>query len=163
MAEPVWVDDERFDLAYHVRGLGEAQGPLTRARFDVLADRVLSEPLDRTRALWRLHLAPALEDGTVGMVMKIHHAMVDGKSAVELALLLLDVDPDAPAPADAGEWTPLPAPSGARLAVDAVLERGGESLRMVREAARLARSPRLAGTLSRATLSLREDLLRPAP
>jgi diacylglycerol O-acyltransferase len=163
MAEPVWVDDERFDLVHHVRGLGEAQGTLTRARFDMLADRVLSEPLDRTRALWRLHIAPRLADGTIGMVMKIHHAMVDGKSAVELGLLLLDVDPDAPAPEPVDDWKAAPAPRGARLAVDAVLEAGAESLRMVRGAFRLAASPRLAGTLSRATLSLREDLLRPAP
>ena len=163
MAEPVWVDDDRFDLGYHVRGLGEAQRPLTRARFDALADRVLSEPLDRTRALWRLHLAPELADGTVGMVMKIHHAMVDGKSAVELGLLLLDLDPDAPAPEPADDWSPAPAPGATRMAVDAVLERGAESLRMARGMARAATSPRLAGTLSRATLSLREDLLRPAP
>ncbi|MCW3065467.1 MAG: wax ester/triacylglycerol synthase family O-acyltransferase [Solirubrobacterales bacterium] len=163
MAEPVWVDDERFDLAFHVRGLGEAQLPLTPARFGTLADRVLSEPLDRTRALWRLHFAPELTDGTIGMVMKIHHAMVDGKSAVELGLLLLDLDPEAPASATEDDWRPARAPRAARMAVDAVVERGAESLRMARDVARAATSPRLAGTLSRATLSLSEDLLRPAP
>ena len=94
--------------------------------------------------------------------MKAHHAMVDGKSAVELALLLLDLSPDAPeAPAD--DWVPQPAPSSARLALDAMVDAGGESLRTAAGFARAAASPRLAGTLRRAALAVGEDLLRAAP
>ena len=67
---------------------------LARAEFDARADAVLSSPLDRSHPLWEIHLAPRLEDGSVGLVMKIHHAMVDGKSALAVALLLLDLDPE---------------------------------------------------------------------
>ena len=105
--EPVWVDDEQFHIAAHVVAMSDPEEVLPRARFDELADICLSTPLDRSRALWRIELAPKLDDGTIGLVMKIHHAMVDGKSAVELALLLLDVsedadhgDPDDPPPLD---------------------------------------------------------------
>jgi WS/DGAT/MGAT family acyltransferase len=167
MAEPVWVDDERFDVAHHVVGLSEPGETVSRSRFDELADLVLSEPLDRARALWRVHLVPRLSDGGVGLVMKAHHAMVDGKSAVELALLLLDVSPDAAAPEPDAAWRPRRAPGSTRLALEALVERGGEPLRMAGGMARLAASPdrgvRLAGTLRRAALAVGEDLARPAP
>lgn len=161
-AEPVWVDDERFDVAEHVVALAEPGQVLTRSRFDELCDAALSLPLDRRRALWSLHVAPQLDDGSLGLVMKAHHAMVDGKSAVELALLLLDLSPDAPE-AQADDWAPRPAPSSARLALDAMLDSGGESLRAAAGFARAVTSPRLAGTLRRAALAVGEDLLRPAP
>jgi len=161
-AEPVWVDDERFDVAEHVVALAEPGQVLARARFDELCDAVLSLPLDRSRALWSLHVAPQLEDGSLGLVMKAHHAMVDGKSAVELALLLLDLSPDAPE-AQADDWVAQPAPSSARLALDAMVDTGGESLRAAAGFARAVASPRLAGTLRRAALAVGEDLLRPAP
>lgn len=161
-AEPVWVDDERFDIAEHVVALAEPGQVMRRSRFDELCDAVLSLPLDRGRALWSLHVAPQLEDGSLGLVMKAHHAMVDGKSAVELALLLLDLSPDAPE-ATADDWVPQPAPSSARLALDAMVDAGGESLRTAAGLARAATSPRLAGTLRRAALAVGEDLLRAAP
>lgn len=167
LGEPVWVDDESFAVERHVVAMSEAHELLPRARFDDLADLCLSRPLERDRALWRIELAPALEDGTMGMVMKVHHAMVDGKSAVELALLLLDGAQDAALPADDESWAPREAPGTRRLAIDALTDAGGESLRAVRGAARLASSPRsgvrLADTLRRAALAMSEDVLRPAP
>ena len=100
MGEPFWVDDEAFDIARHVVPLCDPDDRPDRRRFHALCDRALSEPLDRTRPLWRVYLAPKLADGGAGMVAKIHHALVDGKSAVEVALLLFDVTPGGdPAPA----------------------------------------------------------------
>ena len=166
IAEPVWVDDEQFDVAHHVLGLAEAGETLTRARFDELCDRALSQQLPRGRALWRVLLAPRLDDGTIGLVMQVHHAMVDGKSAVELALVLLDISPDEPPPPP-DDWEAAPGPSSTRLALDALADRGGESLRFAGGLARMAVSPargvRLADSLRRAALTVGEDVLRPAP
>ena len=133
--------------------------------FDARADAVLSSPLDRTHPLWEIHLAPRLEDGSVGLVMKIHHAMVDGKSALAVALLLLDLDPNAPEPALPAEaWAGDRAPGPARLAVEALVESGAEPLRALGRAARAAGSPpRLGGTLRRAALAVGEDVARSAP
>lgn len=167
LADPVWVDDERFNLGYHVEALAGDDEPISRARFDELADLALSEPLDRSRALWRILVAPRLEDSNLGLVMKAHHAMVDGKSAVVLALLLLDVAPgDAPAETD-DAWRARPAPGAARMTLDALADRGREPLRAATGLARLAANParggRIADTLRRAALSVGEDMLRPAP
>jgi WS/DGAT/MGAT family acyltransferase len=162
-AHPVWVDAERFDIRRHVVALADER--LSATRFDALADHALSRPLDRTHPLWEIHLAPSLEDGTVGLVMKIHHALVDGKSALAVALLLLDVDPDAPEPpVPAGVRSAGSGPGAARLAVDALVDSGTEPLRALGRAARAAGSPaRLSGTLRRAAMAVGEDVARPAP
>ena len=164
-AAPVWVDAEGFDLRRHVVALSGEDEALSGAEFTARADAALSRPLDRSHPLWEIHLAPRLEDGTVGLVMKIHHAMVDGKSALAVALLLLDLDPDAPEPAPPAEaWAGDRAPGPARLAVEALVGSGAEPLRALGRAARAAGSPpRLGGTLRRAALSVGEDVARSAP
>ena len=164
-AGPVWVDAEGFDLRRHVVALGGDDEVLARAEFDARADAALSRPLDRSHPLWEIHLAPRLEDGSVGLVMKIHHAMVDGKSALAVALLLLDLDPDAPEPAPPrAAWAGDRAPGPARLAVEALVGSGAEPLRALGRAARAAGSPpRLGGTLRRAALAVGEDVARSAP
>src|SRR5260370_1612719 len=73
LGEPYWVDDDEFDLVYHVRQLGDGFEPLTEERFHALSDAVLSEPLDRRRPLWEVHLAPRLTAGGARPVMKMHH------------------------------------------------------------------------------------------
>jgi diacylglycerol O-acyltransferase / wax synthase len=164
-AAPVWVDAEGFDLRRHVLALAGDDEVLPRREFAERADTVLSRPLDRSHPLWEIHLAPRLDDGSVGLVMKIHHAMVDGKSALAVALLLLDLDPHAPEPAAPLEaWTVDRAPGPARLAVEALVESGAEPLRALGRAARAAGSPpRLGGTLRRAALAVGEDVARAAP
>lgn len=167
MGEPFWVDDPDFDVAKHVLALGTPGHELDDRRFALLCDSALSTQLDRSRPLWEIRLAPRLSGGRCAVVAKIHHALVDGRSAVEVAQLLLDVDPSGPAELPA-PWRPEPAPGQARLAAAAVARGAGESLRLARGAARLAGEPRaavprIAGTLRRAALAAGEDLLRPAP
>ena len=115
MGEPFWVDDPDFDVSRHVLELGMPNTELDDRRFAFLCDRVLSEPLPRNRPLWEIGLAPRLLGGRCGLVARLHHALVDGKSALEVALLLFDSDPDA-APALPARWQAPPAPGTARLA-----------------------------------------------
>jgi WS/DGAT/MGAT family acyltransferase len=165
LSEPSWVDDLDFDVSRHVTTLGEPDVPVTLDRFREFTDAVLSEPLDRGRPLWHLHLIPLLEDQRAGVIFKMHHALVDGKSAVELALLLFDLEPDpAPEPDDA--WRPTAPPGAARLALDAMVSNAAEPLRAARDMARITASRKdggLTGTLRRAALAFERDLLRSAP
>jgi WS/DGAT/MGAT family acyltransferase len=164
LAEPSWVDDPGFDVRRHVTAVAEPGDKVTLRRFAQLTDAVLSEPLDRARPLWEVKLAPRLEDGRTGLVFKMHHALVDGRSAVELALLLFDLTPD-PGPEPPSSWTPGPPPSAARLAIDAFASSTLEPLRAVRGVGRLARPGEagITGTLRRAALAFEQDLLRSAP
>ena len=165
LSEPWWVDDTGFEIASHVTEMVEPDLPVSLTRFAELTNATLSEPLDRARPLWHLHLVPRLEDGRLGVIFKMHHALVDGKSAVELALLLFDFEPDA-APEQSEEWTPAQPPSGTHLALGALVSGAAEPLRAARGVARLAGSPgdgALAGTLRRAAFAFEQDLLRSAP
>jgi WS/DGAT/MGAT family acyltransferase len=165
LSEPYWIDDPDFDVQSHVTALEDPDVAVTLERFREFTDATLSEPLDRAKALWHAYLVPRLEDGRVGLVFKMHHALVDGKSAVELAMLLFDLEPDPPAES-VDDWRPKPPPSTARLALSAMRSNATEPLRAARGVARMAASRRdggLTGTLRRAALAFEQDLLRSAP
>ena len=53
MANPVWVDDDHFDIGYHVRRSALPRpGSLDQLR--ELVSRIVSRPLDRSRPLWEM-------------------------------------------------------------------------------------------------------------
>jgi WS/DGAT/MGAT family acyltransferase len=120
LARPVWVDDEDFDLSYHVRRSALPKPGTERALHDLVA-RLMSRPLDHARPLWEMYLVEGLDAGRVAMLTKTHQALVDGVRAIDIAQLILDV---SPTPRDgAGEtWWPRREPSKVRLVRDAVYE-----------------------------------------
>lgn len=113
---PVWVDDEHFDLDYHVR-LTALPRPGGSDQLLDLMSRLQSLRLDRHRPLWELWFVDGLDDDDVAMILKVHHALGDGIANVDLALALVDLEP-APTPGDeAPDWAPEPGPSPAQLLV----------------------------------------------
>ncbi|MGZ6999304.1 MAG: WS/DGAT/MGAT family O-acyltransferase [Acidimicrobiia bacterium] len=136
---PIWVDDTRFDISYHVR-LTALPKPGSREQLLALTGRIQSQMLDRSRPLWELWFVEGLEAGRVALVQKTHHAMVDGVSGVDVATVLLDLTPD-PEILDAPGWIPQPAPTPARLLADTLVERSSEPSEMVRSVRGLARTP----------------------
>ena len=126
---PIWVDDEAFDLSYHVRHAALPR-PGTEAQLREFASQIISQPLDLSRPLWELWLVEGLADGGFGLVAKIHHCMVDGVSGVGVMTALFS--PDSRTTVDsAPAWKPRPGPGvleflsdgvegGARLGVDAL-------------------------------------------
>lgn len=116
LANPVWVDDEHFDVRWHVRqaGLPEPGGePQLAAYVGLEASRLM----DRSRPLWELHLVEGLSDDRVALVVKMHHALVDGLAAVGIGLILMDPGPE-PIPVDppSEDWRPRPYDVRAHLA-----------------------------------------------
>src|SRR5215212_5374485 len=83
LANPVWVDDEDFDIGYHVRRSALPR-PGTMDQLRDLVGRVQSRQLDRNRPLWEIYLVEGLEDGRFAIITKTHHAMVDGISAIDI-------------------------------------------------------------------------------
>src|SRR5215207_9110076 len=90
LADPVWVDDPEFDIAYHVRRSGLPR-PGTEPQLLDLVSRLNSRPLDRRRPLWEAYLVEGLSDNRVAVVTKTHPALVDGLGARDRAPGLLDV------------------------------------------------------------------------
>jgi WS/DGAT/MGAT family acyltransferase len=139
---PVWVDDDRFDITYHVR-LTALPRPGSWEQLVALTTRVQEQLLDRERPLWELWFVEGLEDGHVGLIQKTHHSLIDGVSGVDVATLLLDSSPEYVLPV-VPEWTPEPAPSPSQLLVDTLRERLTEPTEIVRSARSLLRGPRRA-------------------
>ncbi|MCL2542407.1 MAG: wax ester/triacylglycerol synthase family O-acyltransferase [Nocardioidaceae bacterium] len=120
LANPVWVDDEGFDLSFHVRRSALPGPGSTHQLLDLVA-RIVSRPLDRTRPLWEIYFIEGLERGRVAVLYKTHQALVDGIHTVDLGQLLLDPSPE-PRELDADEWEPRNAPNPARLIAGALEE-----------------------------------------
>ena len=144
---PFWVDDPDFAIARHVteRRLPPPGDDATLRR---VAGELLSEVLPRDRPLWDLHFLTGLDGGRVGLVQRIHHALVDGVSGVDLAALVLDLEPDVPAPPPPPARTVAPLPDDAALVNAGLRHRAADPLRLARAAAHTARHPAgLAGAL----------------
>ena len=130
--DPVWIDDESFDVARHVLAV-PAPSECSTAELRALAGELLSAPLDAGRPLWRLHLITGLRGGRFAIVGQVHHALADGLGAVALAALLLDRAPGSP-PVLPRPFDPTPAP---RL-LDRMASSAVERLRLARAGGLLA-------------------------
>ena len=167
LANPVWVDDPEFDIAYHLRRNGLPR-PGTEAQLLDLVSRLASRPLDRTRPLWEMYLVEGLSGGRVAVVTKTHPALVDGLSAIDIGQVLLDVEPDAPAPEpETADWRPQRPPNGAELvwqALDEYVRRPSAIVDTARGAVTDVRSTaaRLTGVAGGLLRTARKTIL-PAP
>jgi diacylglycerol O-acyltransferase / wax synthase len=119
-ARPVWVDDTNFDIDFHMRRAA-LPSPGGRRELVDYVQRVISRPLDRTKPLWELYLIEAMEDGLAAILTKVHHCMVDGLAAVDLASAVYDFAPE-PQILNPPAWEPEPEPSRLDLLLDALTE-----------------------------------------
>lgn len=88
----LWTFDDDVDLGYHVRRSALPAPGRVRELFD-LTSRLHSGPLDRHRPLWEMHLIEGLRDGRFAIYTKMHHAVVDGVSALRMLQGSLSPDP----------------------------------------------------------------------
>jgi WS/DGAT/MGAT family acyltransferase len=143
---PIWVDDERFDLAHHVRHAA-LPSPGSRRQLRELAARIASESLDPRRPLWELWAVEGLEGGGFALVAKVHHCMVDGVSGVALAAQLLSPSPEASfEPACA--WQPRPPPGLLELLGDGLSGLAQRSKDALRGAADALSRPQATASLA---------------
>ena len=133
LASPVWVDDEDFDLTYHVRRSAVPR-PGSMDQLRELTARIVSRQLDRDRPLWEVYLIEGLDQGRFAILSKSHQVLVDGVSTVDLGQVILDVDP-APRDTVHDDWRPHPEPSTTTLVAGAI----GDTLRDPRTAAATVR------------------------
>ncbi len=137
---PIWTDDPHFNIRYHVRFTGLPR-PGGLAELERLTAERMAQRLDRDRPLWEMHWVDGLEHDAVGLVLKVHHCMVDGVAGMDVAMVIFDVDPGA-ADGEVPAWKPRPAPHPLRRWVDAVVERVSEPREWAHVANGALRSPR---------------------
>lgn len=99
---PVWIDDVGFDLERHVRmhPRQAADHPVGQA-----VSRIMSVPMDLTQPMWQVHIVPNLPEDKWLLVVRMHHAMVDGVNSTEIVRLLLSPNPEGEPPIQ-DNWRP---------------------------------------------------------
>ncbi len=143
---PFWVDDPDFRIEGHVHAIAVPR-PGGRRELLELFSRLQATMLDRSRPLWEFNFVDGLEGDEVAVIVKVHHALIDGSSGVEVAKLLFDVSPDG-TPIEPPEWRPAPKPGRLALATRAALDHGRDARRRARKLAGAIRDPaRPAGAL----------------
>jgi WS/DGAT/MGAT family acyltransferase len=158
---PVWVDDPAFELDYHVRR-SALPAPGSDAQLRELVGRLVSRQLDRARPLWEIYLVEGLEGDRFAIVTKIHHAMVDGLSSIDVGTVVLDVTP-TPRESPPDDWHPAPEPSSLELAAAAVQEQMLRPQLMFGTAQRALLDIRSAVRTGGAMLAAARSASRPAP
>ena len=111
---PYWVEDDTFDIDFHVRHHAVAP-PGTPEQLADAVSRIVSRPLDRSRPLWELYVIEGLEGGRIAQLTKVHHATIDGASGALMLAALLDADPGVRPTGVPATWESEPVPSDAEL------------------------------------------------
>jgi WS/DGAT/MGAT family acyltransferase len=136
---PIWVDDERFRLAYHVRHTALPH-PGDERVLKRLVGRIMSQALDRKRPLWEMWIVEGLQGDRFALISKTHHCMIDGISGADLMSVILSPYPE-PTNAFPEPWRPRPRPTNGRLVFDEALRRAAQPPAVVRALYETIRDP----------------------
>jgi WS/DGAT/MGAT family acyltransferase len=133
---PRWVDDPDFDLDNHLHRTA-LPAPGGEAEFTALVAEVMGRPLMPEQPPWEMHVIEGLASGKVGLIAKVHHAVIDGVAGAQMLAQLLDLTSEGRAvTAPCPPWVPSRLPSQTKLMTDAlpsVIKSPVRVLRAVRE------------------------------
>jgi WS/DGAT/MGAT family acyltransferase len=138
--QPIWVDDEHFNLVYHLRHTALPL-PGDERQLKRLFGRIMSEKLDRSKPMWEMWIVEGIEGGRVALISKVHHCLIDGISGVDLLSAFMGTDPEYRARPSEHRWVPRPAPSRSLLAFDEVRRRAALPAKLVSGALGALRKP----------------------
>ncbi len=118
---PWWIEDENFDIEFHVRHIA-LPAPGDWRQLCIQCARLISRPLDLSKPLWETYVIDGLDNvkdyppGCFAILSKVHHACVDGASGADLATVTQDLDPNAPPPPPPKTpWKGEPVPPSSQL------------------------------------------------
>ena len=135
--EPYWIEDENFDLEYHVRNIALPK-PGDWRQFCIQASRLHARPLDRDRPLWEIYVIEGLDSlldlpkDSFALLTKLHHAAIDVEQGTEIITLLHDTAPQPPTPEPPEPWFPESPPSALELVCRGVAHTAMSPLRLAR-------------------------------
>jgi diacylglycerol O-acyltransferase / wax synthase len=119
--EPYWADDSDFDIEQHVRHVA-LPSPGDRRQLQILLARLTAYPMDLSRPPWDAYVIEGLDSvsgiptGSFGLLLRIHHAAIDGHSGHAILQALHDLSPTAPEHREETEpYIPWAVPSTAQM------------------------------------------------
>lgn len=113
---PYWVDDDQFDLEFHVRHIALPE-PRDWRQLCILVARIHSRRLDLSRPPWEMYVVEGLDNvagipkGAFAIVAKYHHAAIDGATGAEIIGGLHSTTPEYVAEPEPASWNAESAPS----------------------------------------------------
>ena len=135
--DPYWIEDENFDLEYHVRNIALPK-PGDWRQFCIQASRIHARPLDINRPLWEIYVIEGLDSlldlpkDSFALVTKLHHAAIDVEQDTEIITLLHDTTPHPPKVEPPVPWFPDSPPKNLELVFRGVMHTATSPLRMAR-------------------------------
>ncbi|WP_373080109.1 wax ester/triacylglycerol synthase family O-acyltransferase [Zhongshania sp.] len=97
--QPYWEDVENLDVESHIHHIALPQ-PGDWRQLCILASRLHARPMDLSKPLWEMIVIEGLDSvrglpkGCFAVMIKIHHAAMDGASGAQFIPLLHDLSPD---------------------------------------------------------------------
>jgi len=112
---PMWLEDPDFDVREHVTRV-TAPAPGGDEELEGVVGQLARRRLDRARPLWELTVVDGLAGGRTALVVKAHHAALDGVSGAAMLLHFFDRAGDDESDRTAADpWTPEAEPSAGEL------------------------------------------------
>jgi WS/DGAT/MGAT family acyltransferase len=166
LAHPTWEDDPEFDIRRHIFRV-DLPRPGNERQLRELTTRLFAPPLDRSKPLWEMYVIHGIDGDRSAIASKVHHAMVDGVSGIQLLLAVVDITPEPAPPPEAEPWEPQPLPDAGSRVIDGFWDQILEQRRVWQEINQSVRDPRRpikqSQDLMRAMQKMAPWLLQPAP
>jgi diacylglycerol O-acyltransferase len=102
---PRWIVAPRFRIDEHVQ-VARVSGPGDEDAVLRLAAELVTQPLDRSRPLWRMWLVPGLPEDRTGLIIILHHVIGDGLAAMQMVTSLLGAPTPSALPPDRPQDVP---------------------------------------------------------
>ena len=123
---PYWIEDEQFDLEFHVRHIALPR-PGDWRQLCILMARLHARGLDMKRPLWEayviegLNAVEGLPENSFALMLKVHHSAIDGVSGAEIITALHSLKPDEPLPEARDDWHGESSPSASKVLTQAYI------------------------------------------
>jgi len=155
---PTWEDDPEFDLGRHIAE-SELPAPAGDRQISTYCGELFCQLLDREHPLWHMTVIHGHTSGNTVVFLKLHHAMVDGVSSVELIEVLHDTKPsNSPPSAPTTGWQPNKLPHEVDLIRAAVADRVEAGFDIMREMTNLLRPGGVGAMAERVALIAKTSL-----
>ena len=146
---PYWIEDPSMDIEFHVRHMALPK-PGDWRQFYIQLSRLHSRGLDLTRPLWEVYVIEGLNNleginpGSFAVMLKLHHAAVDGDSMQRILMTMHDFEPKPPRP-PGNDLAPLikeEVPGNLPLVLNAYQNSLQRPFKLVKTARKMIRSQR---------------------
>lgn len=138
---PWWIEDPDFDIDFHLRHIA-IPPPGGPEQLGAQIARIIGRPMDRRRPLWEIYVLEGLASGDFAVLVKLHHATIDGASGAQLASILLDPEPGTTVPGEfeSPQWPTEPVPSEAEVLLRTAGQLAKRPVKLVRLQVRALRA-----------------------